>query len=309
MGRPLRLGALLLGLVAPEAGSFRVTVDLNTYTSDELGFAARAWAGQLDGTWTLANNSGWNGSATQPSDAQWRDALAAVGPEQFSEQMWPCSAADDAAWNCSGIAGFSDHSAQQCQIVRRLAPRSQLSGAFAYHETGSLPHTMLSWAELGKVSRACGGAGVLGHTRLYQGPWKTMVDAVLAHPKLLGVVMEIDITKYSPGHVVFGQAGPFARAMLAAGKQPFFLLPLKADGANTTGMPAAGQIRAFLRNVTAEVQNASLLADPRINVVVARYGRPGLLAVSGGGEDTVAAAVAAALAAKRAPVSGGSNRR
>ena len=58
---------------------------------------------------------------------------------------------------------------------------------------------------------------------------------------------------------------------------------------------------AFLQNVSAEVGNVTLLGDPRVNVVVARYGRGGLLPVHGAGaddDDTVAAAVAAALQMK-----------
>ena len=191
----------------------------------------------MDGTWTLVNNSGWNGTVSTPTARQWRAALAAIGTRRYSEQMWPCDAADNARWNCSNVAKPADRSADQCGIVRRLSPGGgQLAAAFAYHETGSAPHTMLSMTEISAVSAACGGCGVLGHTRLYAGPWKAMVDGVLGHPKLLGVALEIDITEYAPGHPVFGSAGPFARALLAAGRQPFFLLPFKADGKKTTGM-------------------------------------------------------------------------
>lgn len=296
---------LQLVLLPQAAAAYRITLDLNTYTSSELAFAARTWSQQqLDGTWVLTNNSRWNGSATLPSDQQWRSALAAIGQQQYSEQMWPCSPADDAAWNCSSIARDNDHSADQCNVVRWLAPQNDLTGAFAYHECGTAPHTMLSWAEISNVSAICGGGGVIGHARLYGGKWKQMVDAVLAHPKLLGVAFELDITRYSVGQPIFGQAGPFAEAMLAAGKQPFFLLPFKRDGKNRTGMSAAAQMRAFLRNASAEARNASALDDPRVNIVIARYGKGGLLPVfpngdgDGDNEDTVAAAVEAALQMK-----------
>ena len=263
-----------------EANAYRVILDVNTYTSPELAFAARTWSEQqLGGTWTLANNSQWNGSATHPSDEDWRAALAAIGPQKFSEQMWPCSEAEDIAWNCSSISRCNDHSSGQCAIVRRLAPQNEFTGAFAYHECGTSPHTMLSMAQITNVSTTCGGCGVIGHTRLYKGQWKQMVDAVLAHPKLLGVAFELDITAYAPGHPIFGQAGPFAEAMLAAGKQPFFLLPFKIDGWNRTGMPASSQLRAFLQNASAEASNATVLADPRVHVVIARYGKGGLLPV------------------------------
>ena len=278
---------------------FRVAVDLNTYTSTELAFAEHSWAHEVDGSWSLVNNSAWNGTATLPTEQQWRDALGAIGRDRYSEEMWPCSAADNAAWNCSSVAKQMDHSAGQCRIVQRLTNESALTGAFAYHETGTTPHTMLSMREITAVSNACGGCGVIGHTRLYEGPWQQMVDAVLAHPMLLGVAMEIDITKYSRGHPVFGSAGPFAQALLAAGKHPFFLLPFKANGANTTGMRAAQQMKAFLRNASSEVVNASLLSDSRVTVVVARYSHGGQLPVFGDGDDTVAAAVAAALEMKR----------
>eukprot|EP01079_Euglenida_sp_SAG-EU17-18_P005371 gene5371-5394_t len=279
---------------------YRVTVDLNTYTAPELAYAATAWGSgptSLDGTWSLVNNSAWNGSATTPSDADWRAALAAIGPEHFSEEMWPCDAADDAAWNCSAVTPRPDHSAGQCRIVGQLAPAGvSLAAAFAYHETGTLPHTMLSAAEIAAVSEACGGCGVLGHTRLYKGPWKQMVDLVLGHPQLLGVAIEIDITAYSPGHPVFGSAGPFVKALLTAGKQPFFLLPFKADGRGVTGMPAAEQMQAFLSNVSVELGNSALmLNDPRVNFVLARYSHNGFLPVQGDNDDTISAAVSKAL--------------
>ena len=180
---------LALALLMRTGQGYRVTVDLNTYTSTELTFAAQQWPRRINGTWTLANNSGWNGSATLPTDEEWRATLAAVGGQQFSEQMWNCSATDDAAWNCSGISKYGPHSADECTIVRRLAPHGELAGAFCYHETGSKPHTMLSRVEITAASRSCGGCGIIGHTRLYGGPFKAMVDGVLTHPKLLGVAI------------------------------------------------------------------------------------------------------------------------
>jgi len=124
-----------------------------------------------------------------------------------------------------------------------------------------------------------------------------MVDGVLSHPKLLGVAMELSVPKMIGQHKVKKHAGQFAQALLAAGKQPFFLLPFKNDGRNTTGLSAADQMRAFVRNVSAEVSNTSLLRDPRVNIVIARYGHVGLLPVfgDGRGDDTIAGAVSAAL--------------
>ena len=297
MNTPSSLPILALALLVHTGQGYRVTVDLNTYTSTELTFAAQQWPRRINGTWTLANNSGWNGSATLPTDEEWRATLAAVGGQQFSEQMWNCSATDDAAWNCSGISKYGPHSADECTIVRRLAPHGELAGAFCYHETGSKPHTMLSRAEITAASRSCGGCGIIGHTRLYGGPFKAMVDGVLTHPKLLGVAMELSVSTMFGSHKVKKHAGQFVQALLAAGKQPFFLLPFENDGMNTTGLSAADQMRFFLRNVSAQVMNASLLSDPRVNIVVARYGHAGLLPVFGHdrGEDTIAGVVEAAL--------------
>ena len=59
--------------------------------------------------------------------------------------------------------------------------------------------------------------------------------------------------------------------MLAAGKQPFFLLPFKAFGKDLTGMTAAEQMHRFLRGVDKH-SSPSVLDDPRVNIVIARYG-------------------------------------
>lgn len=257
-------------------GRFRVTADLNTYTSEELLFAANTW--RLNGTWTLANNSAWNGTATTPSEQQWHNALSSIGPDVYSEQKYAATA----------------HSAGECGIVRRLSARKHLDAAFVYHETGTQPHTMLSWDEITNVSRAC-GCNVIGHTRLFKGAWRTQVDQVIQHPNLTGVAIEIDITRYSASYAVFGQGGPFATSILAHGKQPFFLLAFKGDGLSHTGMPAAQQMQAFLGNISNEGAD---LSDERVNIVVARYGPSAglLLPVSGQGHDTVSAAIAAAQA-------------
>ena len=88
---PLLLIALLL--LAEEAAAagvqpagFRLTADLNTFTSLELGFAGKDW--RLNGTWVLAINSGWNGTATRPSAQQWHQAIATIGSSVYSEQMY-----------------------------------------------------------------------------------------------------------------------------------------------------------------------------------------------------------------------------
>ena len=152
-----------------------------------------------------------------PDDAQWRAALAAIGSKQFSEEMWPCSEADNAEWQCSDITQSQDQSYSQCNVVRQLAPKGELAGAFAYHEVGIKPHTMLTWEEIDDVSSACGGCKVLLHTRMYSGLWKGGVDTVLAHPQLLGVVFE-----RAPTSLAIADLGSFAEAMLAAESSPSF---------------------------------------------------------------------------------------
>ena len=281
---PLLLIALLL--LAEEAAAagvqpagFRLTADLNTFTSLELGFAGKDW--RLNGTWVLAINSGWNGTATRPSAQQWHQAIATIGSSVYSEQMY----------------GPASRSAGECSAVRKLSG-GILDAAFVYNESGSLPRTMLLWDQITNASITC-GCGIIGHTRLYTGTWRAQVDRVVNHPNLSGVAIEIDVTRYSQGHPVFGQGGRFARSILAHGKQPFFLLPFKGDGLARTGVPAAQQMRAFLSNISAEGVD---LTDPRINIVIARYGPSGnLLPVMGRGNDTVTAAVKAAQAWQQRP--------
>jgi len=125
---------------------------------------------------------------------------------------------------------------------------------------------MLTWEEIDDVSSACGGCKVLLHTRMYSGLWKGGVDTVLAHPQLLGVVFE-----RAPTSLAIADLGSFAEAMLAVGKQPFFLLPFKAFGKDLTGMTAAEQMHRFLRGVEKH-SSPSVLDDPRVNIVIARYG-------------------------------------
>ena len=256
---------LRLCLLLGAANAFRVSIDLNTYTSVELAYAASHFTA-LNGTMTLTINSWHNGSATLPDDAQWRAALAAIGSEQFSEEMWPCSEAANAEWHCSDITQGYDASHGQCNAVRQLAPKGELAGAFAYHEVGAKPHTALTWEEIDEVSSACGGCKVLLHTRRYAGPWKEVLDRVLAHPLVRGVVFERGAQQLS-----FSDLGSFAEAMLAAGKEPFFLLPFKAFGKELTGMTAAEQMDRILRSLE-EHSSASVLEDPRVNIVIARYG-------------------------------------
>ena len=55
---------LRLCLLFGAANAFRVSLALNTYTSVELAYATSYFTA-LNGTWTLANNSWWNGSATR----------------------------------------------------------------------------------------------------------------------------------------------------------------------------------------------------------------------------------------------------
>ena len=319
----------LLQLLLGAANAFKVSINLNTYTSVELAYATRHFT-TLNGTLTITINSWHNGSATLPDDAQWRAALAAIGSEQFSAEMWPCSEAANAEWHCSDITQVYDASKAglgECNVVRQLAPKGELAGAFAYHEVGPKPHTALTWEEIDEVSSACGGCKVLLHTRRYSGPWKEEVDRVLAHPLVRGVVFERGAQQ-----LPIADLGSFAEAMLAAGKEPFFLLPFKALGKFVTGgMTAAEQMHRFLRFLEAH-SSASVLEDPRVNIVIARYGT-GLptdkpppfpppsptappppppappsphrqipsflfLPVFGDGNDTVAAAVAVALLAR-----------
>ena len=166
---------LRLWLLLGAADAFRVSIDLNTFTSVELAYATSHFTA-LNGTMTLTINSWHNGSATLPDDAQWRAALAAIGSEQFSEEMWPCSEAANAEWHCSDITQGYDASHGQCNAVRQLAPKGELAGAFAYHEVGAKPYTALTWEEIDEVSSACGGCKVLLHTRRYAGQWKEVLD-------------------------------------------------------------------------------------------------------------------------------------
>ena len=140
---------LRLCLLLGAANAFRVSLALNTYTSVELAYATSYFTA-LNGTWTLANNSWWNGSATRcrmtrNGAPRWQRSAPS---KQFSEETWPCSEADNAEWQCSDITQSQDQSYSQCNVVRQLAPKGELAGAFAYHEVGIKPHTMLTWEEI-----------------------------------------------------------------------------------------------------------------------------------------------------------------
>lgn len=222
------------------ASAFQAIIDTNTYNASELTYAASHF--RCDGTWTISVNS------PGVSDDLWRSALANIGSHAFSED--------------------NPGSTSECMKVRNLHGGTEpLLATFQYHETGGQPHTMLSAPEIEAASTKCGNAGVIILTRAYwpSSEWKTNVEKVLSHPLLYGVAME-----FNPGDYGKRNEGDFAKAVLAAGKSPFFLLPFKGDA----GLPAAEtRIKNAIINFASQGVD---LKDPRVHIVLARYDQPHL---------------------------------
>lgn len=138
-----------------------------------------------------------------------------------------------------------------------------LTAAFGYHETGSQPHTMLSWDEITQYSSRC-GSGVIILTRGYwkNSEWRTNTDKVLGHPKLYGVAIE-----FNPNDFGNHEEIDYIHNVLAAGKTAFFLLPF----VHKNNYPTESQITNLINYYKSHGINMS---ENRIRLVLARYDQP-----------------------------------
>lgn len=235
--------------------AYKVVVDFNTYSVSELQFSATG-ALRGDGVWIIEENS------KGVSNDLWNQAVIGVNKnaEVFSED--------------------NPDSFYDCHAVRSVAPNGALLAAFAYHETGGEPHTMLSWDEITRVYEQC-RAGVIILTRAFWpgSEWRTNVEQVLGHPYLYGVAME-----FNPDDFGLRSEEDFVNEILAYGKSPFFLLPFRSV---TT--PTETVMTNMLRGL---VQKGAAISDSRVHIVIARYDQP-FLPIPGS-TNSIESAVAAA---------------
>ena len=245
--------------------AFKVLVDLNLFSRDELAQVHRLPAG-LDGAWEISVNS------PNTSDAEWRAALHVVAP--------------------NGYVVTEDNPMQtvECSRYRRLFGRAP-SLAFNYHETGGQPFTQLNNSEIEQIHQECGTQVVI-LTRAFwpHSRWRTGVTAVLNNTHVGGVAME-----FNPGEYGKRNEMDFVVDVLAARKRPFFLFSPVTDG--RTQEDDVAQALSYYR-----AAGVPLHSDD-VYVVIARYGSatPQPCPTSNpscvyGDRNSVAAALRAALA-------------
>lgn len=232
---------IFLALFCNICYSFRVGVDLNTFSSNELEQAIDTF-GRVDFTWAITSNS------PAVPQARWRDSFLALNDQTvFSED--------------------NPSSFFECKQVRSYA--GTLTGAFGYKETGGVPDTMLTWNEITQYYQIC-NAGVIILTRAYwpNSDWRTKVEAVLSHPYLYGVALE-----YNPDDWGKRYEHEFVNDITSHGKSAFLLWPTKV----VSNYPSENQwidAMRYLKN------NGANLQSPLTHFVVARYNLP-YLPVSG----------------------------
>jgi hypothetical protein len=251
---PCPMFFIIFAILALISNAYKIDLDLNTYNANELGILAQ---GRLpaDGTWSITVNS------PGTTDTQWRNAIAGVNPnaDSYSED------------NPGGFA--------ECKRVRTVSPGGRLLAAFHYHETGGEPNTMLTWSQIDQAYNQC-QCGIIILTRAYWPghPWRTNVEKVLTHPKLYGVAIE-----FAPQDVGARWEEDFVNEILNYGKSPFFLLPFD------TITPTEAVMTNFLNVLRAK---GARIGDPRVHIVIARYGVP-VVPILGGSNSILSALNAA----------------
>ena len=256
---------LLLFSVLDLAAAFKVLVDLNLFSRNELAQVHRLPTG-LDGAWEISVNS------PNTSDAEWRAALHAVAPNGFV------------------VTEDNPMQSLECSRYSRIFGHAP-SIAFNYHETRGRPFTQLNNSEIDRIHEECGTQVVI-LTRAFwpNSRWRTGVTDVLNNTRLGGVAME-----FSPGDYGKRNEKDFVVDILAAKKRPFFLFSPGADGRSQEDN-VANALSYF--NAT----GVPLHSDD-VYVVIARYGSatPQPCPVSNpgcvyGDRNSVAAALRVALA-------------
>ena len=226
-----------LALSCSICNSFLVGVDFNTFTSNELEQAIETF-GEVDFTWAITENS------PGVSDARWKDSFLALNDQfVFSED--------------------NPNSNYECRKVRSYA--GTLTAAFAYHETGGTPATMLNWDEITQYYNKC-ASGIIILTRAYwpNSEWRNKIEAVLKHPYLYGVAIEFNPNDWGKRY-----EHEFVNDVTSHGKAAFLLWPTK----EVANYPSENQWRdamQYLKN------NGANLQSPLTHFVVSRYDLPHL---------------------------------
>jgi hypothetical protein len=232
--RRLNASLLVLAATLASACSYRIVVDLNTYDSSDMAFAA---SGQLscDGVWAVNVNS------------------PGVSPEQWAAGIKGVN---------GGYVISEDEPGQysQCKTVRDYAG-GRLDNAFGYHECQDAGCTVLSSDEVDAYAANC-GTSVLALTRAYWSgtAWRDRVNAILGNVKLYGVAME-----FAPNDLTDRSQAAFINDVLAAGHSPLLLLPFQA---------AAPPELALNSLIDFLLRTGAHIADPRVVLVLARYDQP-----------------------------------
>ena len=216
------------------SSSYRIVIDLNSYNSTDMAFAA---AGQLscDGVWAVNVNS------PDVTPDEWAAGIKGVN---------------------GGYVISEDEPGQysQCKTVRGYAG-GRLDNAFGYHECQDAGCTVLSNDEVNAYAAKC-GTSVLALTRAYWSgtAWNDRVRAILGNPNLYGVAME-----FAPNDETDRSQANFINDVLAAGHSPLLLLPFQSGSAPEA---ALNSLIDFLLRTGAKI------ADARVVLVLARYDHP-----------------------------------
>ena len=247
----LKLAFVSIALVA-HAWSYRIVIDLNTYDSSDMAFAA---AGHLscDGVWAVNVNS------------------PGVTPDEWAAGIKGVNA---------GYVISEDEPGQysQCKTVRAYAG-GRLDNAFGYHECQDAGCTVLSNDEVNAYAANC-GTSVLALTRAYwRGTaWYDRVQPILGNPNLYGVAME-----FAPNDLTDRSQAAFINDVLAAGHSPLLLLPFQA------AVPPEAAVDGL---ITYLLRSGANIADPRVVLVLARYDQPFVPIQGGSGSIAAALQVA-----------------
>ena len=217
---------------------YRIVVDLNTYDTHDMAYAA---AGNLtcDGAWAVNVNS------PGVTAAEWSAGIMGVngGGYTISEDQ-------------------PGDAYEQCKTIRQYAG-GRLDNAFGYHECQAAGCTVLTNAEVDAFASNC-GTSVLALTRAYweNTPWRSKVETILDNPNLYGVVME-----FAPNDLTDRNQAAFINAVLAKGHSPMLLLPFQS---NTSILPE----KALDELITFLLKTGANITDQRVVIVLARYDQP-----------------------------------
>lgn len=230
------LAATAAVLVCHQTSGYRIVVDLNTYNTHDMAYAA---AGNLscDGTWAVNVNS------PGVTAAEWSAGIRGVNGGYVISEDQP------------------GDEYEQCKTIRGYAG-GRLDNAFGYHECQAAGCTVLSSAEVDAFASNC-GTSVLALTRAYWAgtAWRTNVEAILGNPNLYGVAME-----FQPNDLTDRNQAAFINQVLAKGHSPLLLLPFQSG--SMLPETAMDKLIDFL------ILTGANISDPRVVFVLARYDMP-----------------------------------